>query len=104
VRGNIPNHGVLGRAGAAGYLRRVTKELGVRGLATAATASAADHMQASSELFKILRYEQDLAKAGMVLAQIAAHEVAALKDMTTAWADVRLITERTAVVSHRAAE
>jgi hypothetical protein len=104
VRGNIPNHGVLGRAGAAGYLRRVTTELGLRGLETATTASAADHMQASSELFKILRYEQDLTKAGAVLEQIAAHEMAALDDMTRAWADVKLITERTPVANHIAAE
>jgi hypothetical protein len=79
-------------------------ELGVRGLETAATASAVDHMQASSELFKVLRYEQDLTKAGTVLQQIAAHEVAALGDMTRAWADVKLITERNPVVSDRAAE
>jgi hypothetical protein len=104
VRGNIPNHGVLGRAGAAGYLRRVTKELGVRGLETAAAASAADHMQASSDLFKVLRYEQDLAKAGAVLEQIAAHEVATLDDMTKAWADVKLLTERAPMANPMAAE
>jgi hypothetical protein len=104
VRGNIPNHGVLGRAGAAGYLRRVTTELGVRGLETAAAASAAEHMQASSDLFKVLRYEADLAKAGAVLEQIAAHEVAALADMTKAWADVKLITERAPMANPMAAE
>src|SRR3546814_2523970 len=32
VRGHIPNHGVLGRQGAAGYLRRVAAELAARGL------------------------------------------------------------------------
>jgi hypothetical protein len=104
VRGNIPNHGVLGRAGAAGYLRRVTKELGLRGLETAAAASAAEHMQASSDLFKVLRYEAELAKAGAILEQIASHEVAALGDMTRAWADVRRITERAPTVNHLAAE
>jgi ribosomal protein S30 len=104
VRGNIPNHGVLGRAGAAGYLRRVTTELGVRGLETAAAASATEHMQASSDLFKVLRYEVDLTKAGAVLEQIAAHEVAALADMTKAWADVKLITERAPMANPMAAE
>jgi hypothetical protein len=104
VRGNIPNHGVLGRAGAAGYLRRVTRELGARGLETSAAASAAEHMQASSDLFKVLRYEQHLAKAGAVLAEIAAHEVAALGDMTMAWDEVRIITERAPIVNPIAAE
>lgn len=104
VLGNIPNHGVLGRAGAAGYLRRVAEELGVRGLDATATASAAGHMQASSELFKVLRYEDDLPKAGLVLEQIAAHEVAALDNMTKAWTEVKYITERTPTVSSLAAE
>ena len=71
MRGNIPNHGVLGRAGAAGYLRRVTSEMGVRGLPTAAVRVAAEHMQASSDLFRVLRYEADLLKAADVLARIA---------------------------------
>src|SRR5258708_1704964 len=93
VRGNIPNHGVLGRAGAAGYLRRVANEMGVRGLATAAVASAAEHMQASSDLFRALRYEADLLKAGELLSQIADHELAALDAMTKAWSDVKTITE-----------
>jgi len=79
-------------------------ELGQRGLETTASASAAEHMQASSELFKVLRYEADLAKAGAVLEQIAAHEVAALDDMTRAWAEVKLITERVPRVDHMAAE
>ena len=61
-------------------------------------------MQASSDLFKVLRYEADLAKAGAVLEQITAHEVAALDDMTRAWADVRRITECTPTVNHMAAE
>jgi hypothetical protein len=61
-------------------------------------------MQASSEHFKVLRYEQDLTKAGAVLEQIAAHEMAALADMTRAWADVKLITERAPVANHMAAE
>ncbi|HEY5127628.1 MAG TPA: hypothetical protein VIJ35_10090 [Bradyrhizobium sp.] len=93
VRGNIPNHGVLGRAGAAGYLRRVAAELGTRGLVNADVLDAAQHMRASSELFKTLRYEADLAKAGEVLAQIADHEVAALASMGKAWPVVQTITE-----------
>jgi hypothetical protein len=93
VRGNIPNHGVLGRAGAAGYLRRVAAELGARGLANADVLAAAQDMQASSELFRTLRYEADLAKAGEVLSRIAAHEGAALASMTKAWPVVQTITE-----------
>lgn len=93
VRGNIPNHGVLGRAGAAGYLRRVALELGARGLANVDVLAAAQDMQASSELFKTLRYEADLVKAGEVLSRIAAHEVDALASMTKAWPVVQTITE-----------
>jgi hypothetical protein len=104
VRGNIPNHGVLGRAGAAGYLRRVTSEMGVRALPTAAVASAAEHMQASSDLFRELRYEADLQKAADVLARIAEHELAALEAMTTAWPDVRTITEHAPKLQGIAAE
>ncbi|MEA2993861.1 MAG: hypothetical protein QOD40_2781 [Alphaproteobacteria bacterium] len=104
VRGNIPNHGVLGRAGAAGYLRRVTSEMGVRVLPTAAVARAAEHMQASSDLFRELRYEADLQKAADVLARIAEHELAALEAMTTAWPDVRTITEHAPKLQGMAAE
>lgn len=100
VRGNIPNHGVLGRAGAAGYLRRVATELGMRGLETAPTESAAAHMQASSDLFKVLRYEDDLARAGAVLEQIAAREMRALNEMNKAWSDVQRITEYSKEASH----
>jgi hypothetical protein len=39
-----------------------------------------------------------------VLEQIAAHEVAALDDMTKAWDEVRLITERAPVMNPIAAE
>jgi hypothetical protein len=104
VRGNIPNHGVLGRAGAAGYLRRVAKELGMRGLAFAGAADAAQHMQASSDMFRTLRYESDLAKAGEVLSQIADHELAALNAMTKAWPDVKVITEHALTTKEIAAE
>ena len=88
----------------AAAAERLGAEIGARGLETSATASAAEHMQASSDLFKVLRYEADLAKAGAVLEQIAAHEVAALADMTKAWADVKLITERAPMVNPIAAE
>jgi hypothetical protein len=104
VRGNIPNHGVLGRAGAAGYLRRVTSEMGVRALPTAAVARAAEHMQASSDLFRELRYEADLQKAADVLARIAEHELAALEAMTAAWPDIMTITEHTPKLQGMAAE
>jgi hypothetical protein len=104
VRGNIPNHGVLGRAGAVGYLRRVTHEMAVRGLPTAAVVRAAEHMQASSDLFRTLRYEADLLKAGAVVAQIADHECAALADMTAAWPEVRTITEHAPKLHTIAAE
>lgn len=93
VRGNIPNHGVLGRAGAAGYLRRVATELGIRGLPTGLVAKAAQHMQASSDLFRVLRYEADPKKAGAVLTEIADHELAALAAMTEVWPVVKTITD-----------
>ncbi|TCT03841.1 BtrH N-terminal domain-containing protein [Aquabacter spiritensis] len=93
LRGQIPNHGVLGRAGAAGYLRRVTRELGIRGLKTADAAAAADMMQKSSDTFRVLRYEADLKKAGEILSQIADMELSALNSMVRAWAEVKHITE-----------
>jgi hypothetical protein len=104
VRGNIPNHGVLGRAGAAGYLRRVASEMGVRALPTAAVAKAAEQMQASSDLFRELRYEADLQKAADVLSKIADHELAALEAMTKAWPDVKTITEHAPKLQGMAAE
>jgi len=61
-------------------------------------------MQASSELFKTLRYEADLAKAGEVLSQIADHEVAALALMTKAWPVVQTITEYAPSKQEMAAE
>jgi hypothetical protein len=104
VRGNIPNHGVLGRAGAAGYLRRVTSEMGARTLPTAAVARAAEHMQASSDLFRELRYEAHLQKAANVLARIAEHELAALEAMTKAWPEIMTITEHAPKLQGMAAE
>ncbi len=92
VQGNIPNHGVMGRAGAAGYLRRVAKEMALRNLRAEDVTAAADCMQASSDLFRALRYETALPAAGEILAQIAGREMTALRHMQAAWADVKLIT------------
>jgi hypothetical protein len=93
VRGNIPNHGVLGRAGAAGYLRRVAAELAARDLRYNDVAAAADSMQASSDLFRQLRYEEDLRTAGECLARIAERELAALRSMELGWSEVQHIAE-----------
>jgi hypothetical protein len=92
VRGNIPNHGVLGRQGAAGYLRRVAKELELRGLKADEAQAAAERMQASSDLFRELRYEEDIKQAGEVLSRIAEEELAALRHMEATWPEVREIT------------
>jgi hypothetical protein len=89
VLGNIPNHGVLGRLGAAGYLNRVAEELNKRDLKPDAVAAASESMQASSDLFRVIRYEEDLASAGAILARIAEHELAALEQMQAAWSEVR---------------
>lgn len=91
VRGNIPNHGVLGRAGAAGYLRRVSTELATRGLDGGVVAEAAARMEESSSLFKMLRYEEDLRKAGDLLGRIAERELAALDLMERAWPEVQAL-------------
>ncbi|MBI4594616.1 MAG: hypothetical protein HY728_10415 [Candidatus Rokubacteria bacterium] len=88
VQGNIPNHGVLGRAGAAGYLRRVAAELTKRGLNGGLVAEAADRMQESSNLFRKLRYEETLMAAGDLLGRIADCELAALDLMERAWPEV----------------
>ncbi len=59
VKGNIANHGVLGRRGAAGYLQRVALELArTRNLDGEAARAAASFMQRSSDLFATLRYEE----------------------------------------------
>lgn len=94
VKGNIPNHGVLGRAGAAGYLRRVAAELGRRNhLKPDDAQAAADLMAQSSELFRVLRYEEDLQKAGDLLGRIADTELQALERMERAWGEVRGLGE-----------
>lgn len=90
VKGNIPNHGVLGRAGAAGYLRRVGQELGRRNRLNAEDANAAaELMQSSSGQFRVLRYEENLMKAGDLLSRIADTELKALAHMERAWDEVR---------------
>ena len=88
---NIPNHGVLGRAGAAGYLRRVSAELSARSLKADDVSTAAARMQASSDLFRELRYENNLPAAGELLARIAEIELDALRHMENGWAEVREI-------------
>ena len=89
VFGNIPNHGVLGRQGAAGYLTRSATELETRGLDATPVREAAAQMQRSSEVFQALRYESDLARAGVLLTEIARHELAALDAMRAGWETVR---------------
>ena len=89
VFGNIPNHGVLGRQGAAGYLTRSATELETRGLDATPVREAAAQMQRSSEVFQALRYEGDLARAGVLLTEIARCELAALDAMRTGWEIVR---------------
>jgi hypothetical protein len=89
VKGNIANHGVLGRRGAAGYLQRVAVELAKRNLDGEAARAAASFMERSSELFTSLRYEEDLREAGIILARIAEAELAALAKMEQAWDQVK---------------
>jgi len=91
VQGNIPNHGVLGRAGAAGYLRRVGRELDARGLKGELAHRAADRMEESSLMFRRLRYEGDLVAAGDLLGRIADCELAALDLMERAWPEVQAL-------------
>jgi hypothetical protein len=89
VQGNIPNHGVLGRAGAAGYLRRVARELNARGLKGELADQAADRMEESALMFRRLRYEGDLMAAADLLGRIADVELTALALMERAWPEVR---------------
>ena len=91
-KANIPNHGVLGRSGAAGYLRRVAAELEARGLKPDAVMAAARHMQTSSDLFRGLRYQSDTRLGGEALSRIAESELKALAAMRSAWVDVCEIT------------
>lgn len=88
TQGQIPNHGVLGRAGATGYLRRVAKELSARGLRSSDVAEAAERMQESSNLFRKLRYEENLVSAGDLLGRIADFEIAAMELMEHGYPEV----------------
>ncbi len=92
VNGSIPNHGVLGRRGASGYLQRVAKELAARGLDGEAAARAAEFMSQSSDLFRSLRYEREMNKAGLLVKQIAETELQALAAMRQGWEQVRLLS------------
>ena len=89
LNGQIPNHGVLGRRGAAGYLQRVARELSERGLDGSAAGRAADFMNRSSDMFQSLRYQTDLMKGGELLTQIAQAELGALAEMRKAWEQVK---------------
>lgn len=93
VAGQIPNHGVLGRRGAAGYLQRVARELEARGLDGHAVRNAAACMSQSSEMFESLRYQADLRKGGEQLAEIARAELSALANMKQAWEQVRRLSQ-----------
>jgi hypothetical protein len=94
VNGSIPNHGVLGRRGAAGYLERVAKELAQRGLDASSVLEASAAMTRSSQLFRSLRYESDLKQAGAQLTVIAAAELSALSEMRKGWAQVKRLSDR----------
>ena len=91
TQGNIPNHGVLGRSAAAGYLRRVALEMGRRGRDATHVTAAAERMAESSTLFRKLRYEGDLMAAGDLLGRIADCELAALDAMERALPEVQAL-------------
>ena len=102
VNGQIPNHGVLGRRGAAGYLQRVAHELDQRGLDSREVQRAAEQMQRSSGLFQVLRYETDLRRGGELVQSIAQAELEALDAMALAWDVVKHITSETVRIQHLA--
>lgn len=89
AQGQIPNHGVLGRASAAGYLRRVALELAKRNLDAEAVKAASELMQQSSDTFRVLRYEEDIVKVGDLLSRVADLELQALARMEAAWSIVQ---------------
>lgn len=94
AQGQIPNHGVLGRAGAAGYLRRVAAELSKRNLNVEAVRAAAELMDTSSNLFRTLRYEEDIVKVGDLLGRIADTELQALAHLERGWEAVQALPSR----------
>ena len=61
--------------------------------------AAADLMGQSSDLFRTLRYEGDLQKAGALLARIADIELQALSMMERGWDVVRTLAEEPAPVA-----
>lgn len=95
VNGSIPNHGVLGRRGAAGYLQRVAKELAGRGLDGASVSRAAELMSRSSDMFQSLRYQSELKQGGAQLKLIAQAELGALAEMRKGWEQVKQLAART---------
>jgi hypothetical protein len=100
VRGQIPNHGVLGRAGAAGYLRRVAQEIRTLGMRSADdVAQAAQEMQTSSDLFREIRYIADLPQAAALLTRIADAELRALSSMEQAWGEIRTLPAQRATLA-----
>jgi hypothetical protein len=96
AQGQIPNHGVMGRASAAGYLKRVATELAKRNLSADAVRAAAELMSQSSDLFRVLRYEEDLMTAGGLLARIAQIELQALDQMERGWEIVQQLPKASA--------
>ena len=102
LNGQIPNHGVLGRRGAAGYLQRVASELSKRGLDGLAAERAAEFMNRSSEMFQTLRYQTDLIKGGELLTLIAQEELGALAEMRKAWEQVKQLTSSPVKASAKA--
>jgi hypothetical protein len=96
AQGQIPNHGVMGRASAAGYLKRVATELAKRNLNAEAVRAASDAMSQSSDLFRKLRYEEDIVKAGDLLSRIADVELGALKQMELGWEIVQELPKEAA--------
>jgi hypothetical protein len=86
----------MGRASAAGYLKRVATELAKRNLSADAVRAAAELMSQSSDLFRVLRYEEDLMTAGGLLARIAQIELQALDQMERGWEIVQQLPKASA--------
>jgi hypothetical protein len=58
--------------------------------------AASDFMSQSSDLFRLLRYEEDLMKAGDLLARIADTELKALAEMERGWEIVQQLPRESA--------
>jgi hypothetical protein len=86
-------------------LRRVALELRQRNhLKPDDVEAAAGLMQQSSDLFRALRYEEDLPKAGHILGRIADTELKALAHMEKGWEEVRKLSVAGADMLDAAAE